>query len=299
MRLIEDPAAGSLDKRKHISPKLFYTRDEIIRLSILLRKVDTSVIRSDLLTKLKFGAGLVSGRDSLLGITLEMSQQIPTSPTSTALAVVPTVAALPVVTPEPSSTCAQPTVLMIRRSSPVAHGRDPTLGPPTPDPTPSDTPPSGTPSSAGTMASDDSEPSNASSNFTGTTDTLLHDPIQVMQYPPILHSGYRDPFQLPPVSCEFPGWRLPRLPPPLHFADPYRDGHPVVEVLAHHLDELLDASRVMPYHITPCDNPAFLNPKLEYSNCFSNPRYPRNRDYGRHNPLTASIEHEDSVRARQ
>jgi hypothetical protein len=270
MRLIEDPAAGSLDKRKHISPKLFYTRDEIIRLSILLRKVDTSVIRSDLLTKLKFGAGLVSGRDSLLGITLDMSQHIPPSPPSTALPVVPTVASLQIVTPSLSSAPPSHVVAMVRlRSGSLDSPLPPALplSVASPFPLPSPLPSSDPPSSTGTATA-----SNPDSNFTGTTETLVPTPT-TPRYAPIEPSQFNLPY--PKVL----DWPLPVLPPQTRpDALLPREWHPVYPVLADTLGPFLGdhKSTIVGSWLTPCDDAAFLAYKFQYSAYFSNPPYPDN-----------------------
>ena len=76
IQLIIDPNSGSLDKRKHICPKLFHSRDEVIRGTINLLKVDTNEIAADTLTKILAGSKMVLARDRLLGISNEEATQV-------------------------------------------------------------------------------------------------------------------------------------------------------------------------------------------------------------------------------
>ena len=77
--MINDPQSGSFDKRRHIDPKLFYSRDEIMRETIRLVKTDSADMESDLLTKLKTGAPMVHSRSAMLGIDYDTACAINTN----------------------------------------------------------------------------------------------------------------------------------------------------------------------------------------------------------------------------
>ena len=244
-------------------------------MSILLRKIDTALIRSDLLTKLKFGAGLVTGRDSLLGITLEMANQIlttmPTLPPTVASSfsvIPPSVISdfLSSFTPSFSSIAGGKFVNVILRSgnststssngtgvgvSSVVAAPVVVVDPLVADALPEDP-----------VASDSSSSVSLDSDVTASTDTPA--PVQPQHFPPIPFSTFLHPY------AKSPNWLLPQVPTPAGPGTriPLR-WSPAWDTLSHTLHSFLSdqpSSAVV--------DPAFLAYQFEYSRCFSTPRYP-------------------------
>ena len=81
MALINDSSSGSFDRRRHIDPKLFYSRDEVMRESVCLNKTASAEMWSDLLTKNKTGAPMIHSRDHMLGIDYATAVALSSNPT--------------------------------------------------------------------------------------------------------------------------------------------------------------------------------------------------------------------------
>jgi hypothetical protein len=81
MALINDSSSGSFDRRRHIDPKLFYSRDEVMRESVHLVKTDSAEMWSDLLTKNKTGTPMIHSRDHMLGIDYATAVTLSSNPT--------------------------------------------------------------------------------------------------------------------------------------------------------------------------------------------------------------------------
>ena len=101
--IINDSTSGSFDKRRHIDPKLFHSRDEVMRQSIALVKTDSADMCSDLLTKCKTGTPLIHSRNHMLGISYEDAVAIHSNPQVITVNVIMMDVTPPAVSIEPSA----------------------------------------------------------------------------------------------------------------------------------------------------------------------------------------------------